>query len=281
MQNALARHNVHVIGTGPSTLLFCNGYNCSQLVWSHLAPALAVRHRLVFFDQMGTGESDITAYEPQKYETLHGYAQDVVEICQALDLREVTVVGHSEGCNVAMLAVIQAPQHFIKAIFIAASPCHLNQPGYYGGFEERDIQEMLASINQDYRHWATTFAMMLMGHDQHASLGYELANLFCLANPTIAKQATRVSFLSDHRAALPQLRVPTLLIQCADDVAVPLEVNGYMLAHIPRADLILLPTTGHCPHMSIPLQVLAAMNGFLNSTLAGCEVTSVGVDLGD
>jgi sigma-B regulation protein RsbQ len=260
---ALQRHNVRVLGRGSSTLLFCNGYNCSQLVWNYLVPALAAHHRLVLFDQMGTGQSDITAYEPQKYETLAGYAQDVVEICQALDLREVTIVGHSEGGTVAMLAVIQAPEHFAKAVLLAASPCHLNRPGYHGGFEEHDMQEMLASINQDYRHWATTFALMLMGQDQHASLGYELANHFCLANPTIARQATRVTFLSDYRASLPQLQVPTLLLQCADDMAVPPEVNDYLLTHLPHATLTLLPTTGHCPHMSVPLLVLAALHDFL------------------
>lgn len=262
-QATLKRHHVRVLGTGRSTLLFCNGYNCSQLVWNYLTPALAAQHRLVLFDQMGTGESDVTAYEPQKYDTLRGYAQDVVEICQALDLREVTIVGHSEGATVALLAVIQAPQYFTKAVLIAASPCHLNRPGYYGGFEEADMLEMLASINTDYRHWATSFALMLMGQDHHASLGYELANHFCLANPTIAKQATRVTFLSDYRAELAQVPVPTLLIQCADDVAVPPEVNAYLLAHLPRATLTLLPTTGHCPHMSVPRLVLAAMQDFI------------------
>lgn len=258
------RFNVHVTGTGPTTLLFCNGYGCTQAVWHYLAPALAARHRLVFFDQVGTGGADPTAYDPQKYATLHGYAQDVVAICQALDLREVTLVGHSEGALVALLATIEAPHYFTRAILLALSPCHLNRPGYYGGFDEADLRELLASAGTNYWHWATTLAFLLMGEGQAATLGHELATQFCQADRAIAQQAAYVTFLSDHRADLPRVPVPTHLIQCADDVAVPAEVNSYLLAHLPQATLTLLPTTGHCPHLSAPRQVLAALHSLLS-----------------
>lgn len=258
------RFNVHVMGAGATTLLFCNGYSCTQQVWHYLAPSLATRHRLVFFDQIGTGGADASYYDSQKYASLAGYAEDVVTICQALNLHQVTIVGHSEGAQVALLATIQAPQYFARAVLLAFSPCHLNRPGYYGGFDEADLRELLASAGSDYWHWATALAFMLMGEGQSAALGHELATHFCQADLTIAKQAAYATFLSDYRADLRRVSVPTHLIQCADDVAVPAEVNGYVLAHLAQdATLTLLPTTGHCPHLSVPLQVLKAMQQVL------------------
>jgi sigma-B regulation protein RsbQ len=259
----LKRYNVRSIGTGPSTLLFCNGYSCNQHVWHYLAPTLVVGHRLIFFDQIGTGGADPTAYDPQKYATLHGYAQDVIAICEALALRDVTIVGHSEGALVALLATIQAPHYFAQAVLLAVSPSLLNQPGYYGGFDEADLRELLASVRSNYWHWATGLAFLLMGEGQAASLGHELASQFCQADLTIAQQAAYVTFLSDHRADLSHVSVPTHLIQCADDVAVPAEVNAYLLAHLPQATLTILPTTGHCPHLSAPQHVLAALQKVL------------------
>jgi sigma-B regulation protein RsbQ len=262
-QALVQRFNVRLTGSGPAILLFCNGYNCTQQVWHYLAPALATRYRLVFFDRVGTGGADPAAYDAQKYATLHGYAQDVVDICQALNLQQVTLVGHSEGAMVALLATIAAPQYFARAILLGATPCHLNRPGYYGGFEEADLRQLLASAGNDYWHWATALAFLLMGEGQPAALGHELATHFCQADLLIARQSVAVAFLSDHRADLPRVPVPVHLLQCADDVAVPAEVNTYLLAHLPQATLTLLPTTGHCPHLSVPLQVLAAIHRVL------------------
>lgn len=261
--DVLKRHNVRVLGTGSSTLLLCNGYGCSQQVWNYLIPTLAAQNRLVLFDQMGAGQSDTTAYEAQKYATLHGYVQDIVAICQALDLRQLTIIGHSEGAMVALLATIQAPHYFSKAVLLTASPCHVNKPGYYGGFEEQDIQEMLTAMDKNYRQWATTFALLLMGQCQPVALSHELATHFCEIDAVMAKQATRISFLSDHRADLAHVSVPTLLLQCQDDVAVPSEVNDYMVAHLPYARLVMLEASGHCPHLSAPLEVLAALQEFI------------------
>jgi sigma-B regulation protein RsbQ len=257
------RYNVRSLGTGPSTLLFCNGFSCNQHIWHYLVPALAVHHRLVFFDQVGTGGADPAAYDPQKYATLHGYAQDVVAICAALDLQQVTIVGHSEGALVALLATIEASHYFTQAVLLAVSPSLLNQPGYYGGFDEADLRELLAAAQPNYWHWATALAFLLMGEGQAAALGHELATQFCQADRTIAQQAAYVTFLSDHRADLPRVSVPTHLIQCAEDVAIPAEVNAYLLAHLPQATLTLLPTTGHCPHLSAPRHVLAALQQVL------------------
>ncbi|MGI4834221.1 MAG: alpha/beta fold hydrolase [Janthinobacterium lividum] len=262
-QAACKRNNVRVVGQGPQTLLFCNGFNCNQQVWNYLTPKLATHYRLVLYDQIGTGQADPAAYDPQKYATVQGLVQDLLEICEALDLQQVVVVGHSLGTTVALLAAIQAPRYFAKAILLAASPCYLNEMGYYGGFERADLLALIGEMDINYRNWANLFAILMMGSESHTSLGHELAGYFCESDSTIAKQVVRFTFFDDHRAALPQARLPILLLQSAEDVAVPSEVNTYWLAHLPQATLVLLATSGHCPHMSAPREVLAAMQQFL------------------
>jgi sigma-B regulation protein RsbQ len=262
-QRILARHNVRVIGEGKPPMLLCNGFGCNQRIWQHLTTALAAQHQVIVFDYVGSGESDLSAYDPQKYATLAGYAQDVVEICQALNLHKTVIVGHSVGATIALLAASQAPQHFAKAVLLAPSPCYINEPGYYGGFERADILHILAMMETDYRGWATAFADLLMGPTHASSLGEELAGFFCEMDPTIAKQFAHVSFLSDNRADVAQLHLPTLVVQCADDVAGPPEVGAYLIRHLPHAQLITLSTSGHCPHLSAPLETLNTIQAFV------------------
>lgn len=261
--DVLTRHSVRVIGHGKPPILLCNGFGCNQGIWHYLTTALAVHHQVIVFDYVGSGQSDLTAYDPQKYATLAGYAQDVVEICQALDLREALLVGHSVGATIAMLTASQAPQHFTKVVLLAPSPYYLNEPDYYGGFERADVLQVLATMETDYQGWATAFADLLLGPTSTASLGEELARFFCETDSIIAKQFAHVAFLSDHRSDVARLSLPTLLVQCTDDVAGPPEVGAYMLRHLPHAQLVTLNTSGHCPHLSAPLETLAAIQAFV------------------
>jgi sigma-B regulation protein RsbQ len=259
----MQRNQVRIIGEGKPPLLLCNGFGCSQQIWNHLLPALTRTHQVICFDQVGTGKSDLSAYDPHKYATLEGYARDVVEICQMLNLRDTVLVGHSSGAMIGLLAAVQAPEHFAKAVLLAASPCYVNEPGYYGGFERADVLEVLASMESNYYSWASQFASLLIGPGYASSVGEELTSYFCQADSAIARQFAHVAYLADSRAVLAGLRLPTLLVQCSHDVAVPAEVGDYLLAHLPQAQLVTLAATGHCPHLSAPLETLAAMQSFL------------------
>jgi sigma-B regulation protein RsbQ len=261
----LNRHSIRIIGYGKPPMLLCNGFGCNQRIWQYLTIALAVQHQVIVFDYVGSGESDLNAYDPQKYASLVGYAQDVVEICQALDLQDTIIIGHSVGATIALLAASQAPQHFAKAVLLTPSPYYLNEPDYYGGFERADMLQMLATMDAEYLNWTTTFSDLLMGPANESSLGEELAAFFCETDSTIAKQFARVAFLSDNRADLARLHTPTLLVQCTDDIAGPPEVGAYLLRHLPQAQLVTLKTSGHCPHLSAPLETLAAIQAFVKS----------------
>jgi sigma-B regulation protein RsbQ len=255
---------VHVLGTG-RPLLFCNGFNCVQQVWHSLTPYLADHYQLILFDQMGVGQADRSAYDPQRYATLDGYAQDVVMICQALHLQEVVLVGHSAGATVAMLAAIQAPEYVTKAVLLNFSPYFLNEPGYYGGFELPDLRKVLADMHANYIQWASMFATMLVGQHAAPALSHELVACATQVDPKLAAQVVELAFLGDFRPLLPQLRVPTLLLQCHGDPAVPEEVSAYLLAHLPSATLVTLAASGHSPHLTAPVEVATAMQPFLTN----------------
>lgn len=253
---------MRVHGQGEQTLLFCNGLGCSQAIWQYLTPMLATRYRLVLFDYPGTGEAH-AVYNAQQYSQLNGYAQDVVEICHALGLSDVTLIGHSVGAIIAMLAAIQAPRSIASVIMLAPSPCYLNEPGYHGGFDKEDLEQLLEMMALDYDSWATLFATLLLGPSNPASLGEQLARFFCQADSSIARQFAQVTFFSDNRPDLPYLQARTLILQCTQDVAAPAEVGEYLLKHLPNANLVQLQATGHCPHLSAPLETLRAIETFL------------------
>jgi len=261
-QGVLRRHHVQVLGAG-RPLLFCNGFNCTQQVWHYLAPMLAGHYQLIFFDQMGVGKSEYATYDPPRYATLAGYAQDVVAICQALQLCEVVLVGHSAGATVAMLAAIQAPDRITTTVLLNMSPYFLNEPGYYGGFERADLLQVLAEMHANYVQWASTFATMLVGQSAAPVLSHELVTYATQVHPALAAQVVEQAFLGDFRPLLPQVRVPTLLLQCHDDPAVPEEASAYLLAHLPCATLVTLAASGHAPHLTNPAEVAAAINAFL------------------
>ncbi|MDF7815190.1 alpha/beta hydrolase [Hymenobacter sp. YC55] len=262
-QTLLRRHHVRVLGEGKPAMVLCNGFGCSQQIWRHMIPTLAARYQLILFDYVGSGESDLSAYDERKYATLAGYAQDVVDICQALQLHDAVIVGHSVGAMIGLLAATQAPRYFTKLVLIAPSPYYLNEPDYYGGFEVDDVHQLLALMDEDYHSWTNLFASLLMGPANPASLGEELATYFCQTDSAIAQQFARVVFLSDNRPDLARLRQPALVLQCQQDVAAPAEVGAYLARHLPVATLVTLNATGHCPHLSAPLETLRAMEAFL------------------
>ncbi|WP_375436976.1 alpha/beta fold hydrolase [uncultured Hymenobacter sp.] len=259
----LLRHNVTVIGEGKPPLLLCNGFGCDQRIWRYMIPALSARYQLILFDQVGSGGSDRTAYDSEKYATLKGYAQDIIEICQVLGIQQTAVVAHSVGTMIVMLAAIEAPELFSRIVMVAPSPYYLNEPEYHGGFDREDMNQLLQLMDADYNGWSDLFAALLMGPATPAALYQELATQFCTTDCTIGRQFAEVAFFADNRADLPQLQVPTLLLQCAQDVAAPVEVGAYLLKHLPQAKLIALQATGHCPHLSAPMETLAAMENFL------------------
>jgi sigma-B regulation protein RsbQ len=261
--NVQQRNNVKAWGSGPATLLFAHGFGCDQSMWRFLLPAFEGRYRLVLFDAVGSGGSDWGAYDRGKYGSLHGYAQDVLEIADACTSGPVVFVGHSVAAMIGLLATIREPARFIAQVMVSPSPCYLNDGAYRGGFSLADIDELLETLQDNFQAWARAMAPAIMGAPAHPELGRELADTFCRNDPAIAAHFARVTFLSDHRGDLPFSAVPALILQCTEDMIAPRAVGDYTHLALPRSELHLIDNIGHCPHMSAPQASAAAMESFL------------------
>jgi sigma-B regulation protein RsbQ len=261
--NVQQRNNVNAWGGGPATLLFAHGFGCDQGMWRFLLPAFEGRYRLVAFDAVGSGHSDWSAYDRDKYGTLHGYAQDVLEIADEFASGPVVFVGHSVAAMVGLLATIRQPGRFVAQIMVSPSPCYLNDGAYRGGFSLADIGELLATLQDNFTAWSRAMAPAIMGAPGQPELGRELADSFCRNDPAIAAHFARVTFLSDHRADVPRSTAPALILQCTEDMIAPRAAGDFLQRTLPDSELRLIDNIGHCPHMSAPGASAAAMRPFL------------------
>jgi sigma-B regulation protein RsbQ len=260
----LRRNNVteHGLPSGPP-MLFSHGFGCDQNMWRLVAPAFEEDHRVVLFDHVGAGSSDLTAYDRERYDSLEGYAEDVLEICEALDLTGVTFVGHSVSAMIGVLAALRAPDRFAKLVLVSPSPSYIDDGDYVGGFGRADIEELLESLDSNFLGWSSAMAPVIMGNPDRPELGEELTNSFCRTDPDIAGHFARVTFLSDNRGDLPRVEIPTLILQCADDAIAPQSVGAYVHEQIAGSELVLLDAVGHCPNLSAPEETVAAIKAFL------------------
>jgi sigma-B regulation protein RsbQ len=259
-----ARNNVNVSGVpdGPP-ILFAHGFGCDQNMWRFVAPAFEDTHRVVLFDHVGAGGSDLSAFDPERYSTLGGYAEDIVEICHELDLRDVVFVGHSVSSMMGVLAAARAPDLFSGLVLVGPSPRYTDDGDYRGGFTAEDIEGLLDSLDSNYLGWSSAMAPVIVGNPDRPELGEELTNSFCRTDPEIARHFARVTFTSDNRADLPSVRTPTLVLQCSDDAIAPDQVGEYVHAAIPGSTLHHLAATGHCPNLSAPAETVEAIASFL------------------
>jgi sigma-B regulation protein RsbQ len=228
-----------------------------------VAPAFEDRYRTVLFDHVGAGGSDLSAYDPAKYASLDGYADDVVALCRELNVEGGVFVGHSVSAMIGVLAARKAPELFAKLVLVGPSPRYINDGDYIGGFSEAQINELLDLLDSNYMGWSRTMAPVIMGNPDRPELGEELANSFCRTDPEIAKRFARATFLSDNRADLLGLGIRSLILQCSDDVIASQSVGEYVHRCLPNSELVLMQATGHCPNLSAPEETIAAMKAFL------------------
>jgi sigma-B regulation protein RsbQ len=251
---------------GCPTILLVHGFGCDQTLWRPIVDRLQHQFRLVLIDLVGSGASDPGAWDATKYSSLSGYAADIVDIVNELDLHDVVLVGHSVSAIIGALAVITEPARFAKLVLLTPSPCYINDDGYHGGFSRADIDELLESLERNYLGWSHAMAPVIMGNPDRPELGEELAETFCRTNPAYARVFARTTFLSDNRADLPRIPLPALVIECAQDAIAPREVGAYVHAHIPDSRLVTLDASGHCPHVSHPAATAAAISDFARSS---------------
>jgi sigma-B regulation protein RsbQ len=262
--NVIQRSNVQIIGPEHGRpMVMAHGFGCDQSMWRYLVPAFEQDYRVVLFDYVGHGGSDSSTFDERRHSSLIGYAQDVLEICRYLELADIVFVGHSVSATIGMLAALREPDRFASLIMIGPSPCYVDDADYRGGFSRAQIDELLAFLDENPLGWSNAMAPTIMANAERPELADELASSFCRTDPKVAKAFARATFLSDNRADLPHLRTPSLILQCSSDVIACEAVGRYMHEQLPNSVFKQLRATGHCPHLSAPLETIAAMQSFL------------------
>lgn len=261
--SVIARNNVKVSGSGERAMVFAHGFGCDQGMWRHVAPQFRDDFTVVTFDHVGAGGSDTSSYDPEAYATLDGYASDVVAIGSALSIRGGILVGHSVSAMICALASIRAPGMFGTLVMVCPSPRYIDDGDYIGGFSAGDIEDLLLMLAENPLAWSARMGPAIMGNPDRPELGQELADSFCRTDPAIASDFARVTFTGDNRADLPRITARTLILQCRDDIIASERVGDYVHDNVPGSTLVLLDATGHCPNLSAPDAVAAAIRDFL------------------
>lgn len=244
-------------------MMLAHGFGCDQNMWRFVTPAFENDYKIVLFDYVGAGKSDLGAYNKERYASLQGYAQDVLEICEELKLEDVIFVGHSVSSMIGLLAALEQPRYFNRLVMVGPSPSYINDGDYKGGFERQDIEGLLDTMEKNYIGWANFLAPNIMANQERPHLGQELTESFCSTDPVIARQFAEATFFSDNRADLKKNRLPVLVLQCSEDIIAPLTVGEYLKENLPNSSLRIMKATGHCPHMSEPEETIALIKDYL------------------
>ncbi len=261
------RNNVNVLGAGERAMVFAHGYGCDQNMWRHLVPAFSPDYKIVLFDHVGSGDSDEEAYNFEKYDSLNGYADDLIEILTELNLNDVVFVGHSVSCMIGVLAAASRPELFRKLILIGPSPCYVNKGNYHGGFSQKDIDELVETLERNYLGWSSFITPIIAGDTEQPEVSQELHNSFCRMNPEIAKHFAKVTFTGDNREDLKRVPTASLVVQSDPDTIAPVEVGKYVCNNLPDARIEVLHTPGHCPHLTAPEETIAVIKTYLNQPI--------------
>jgi sigma-B regulation protein RsbQ len=259
----IARHNVKLSGSEGPFMMFAHGFGCDQNMWRLVTPAFEQSHRIVLFDHIGCGHSDPAGYDADRYGSLDAYADDVIAIADAVGMRDGIFVGHSVSAMIGVLAARKRPELFSRLVLIGPSPCYINDGEYRGGFERSDIEELLQFMDNNFLGWSAMLTPQIMGNPDRPELAQELNNSFCRSDPDIAKQFAKITFLSDNRGDLEGFAVPSLVLQCANDVIAPESVGRYVHERIAGSSLVNMKATGHCPNLSAPEETVAAIRSWL------------------
>jgi len=268
MADIIKRNNVHVVGNGTQPMLLAHGFGCDQNMWRFIVPAFSDDYRIVLFDYVGSGHSDLGAYDADRYSSLGGYADDVLDICHELDLRDTVFVGHSVSSMIGVIAAQREPDRFERLILIGPSPRYINDPPYVGGFERSDIDGLLETMEKNYIGWANFLGPVVMQNPDRPELTAELTESFCSTDPVIARRFAEATFLADNRSDLAGLKVPALVLQCSDDLIAPRSVGDFVHQSLANSTFQQMKATGHCPHLSHPEETIQLMREYLQAPVA-------------
>lgn len=261
---------MNVMGRGEKTIVFGHGLACDQKIWNTILPDFKDDYQIVLYDYVGSGNSDFTAFDTNRYSTMHGYVQDLLEILEVIAAEQIIFVGHSVSAMIGILASIEKPAYFKELILIGSSPRYLNDlPAYHGGYDESEIEELITMMEMNFSGWATLAAANFMHNPERPQLTEQLIEVYQAEDPAMIKSFAEVVFLSDHREDLARVTVPSLIMQCSEDSIVPLAAAEYLHQHLKKSKLVVMEAKGHYPQLSSPKETVHTILEYIH--VAGSE----------
>ncbi|WP_175616909.1 alpha/beta hydrolase [Rhizobium sp. RU33A] len=253
-------------GTGDDLVVFAHGYGCDQNVWQKVRPAVSAMTKTVAFDTTGAGHSDLSHFQPsRRHAGLEGYACDLIDVCEELDARSITFVGHSVSAMIGVIAAVKKPDLFDSMVLITPSACYWNDGAYRGGFDRQQLDGLLELMGSNFSNWADVVAPIIMSNPYRPGLASELSQSFCRWNEPAAKHFGYLTFMSDCRSFLSSVRPDCLLLECTDDTIAPRSAVAHLHEALPSSGLVKLQAQGHCPHVSAPEETVHAITRYLRS----------------
>lgn len=257
-------HNIDILGNGEKRLLFIHGFASSQETWKWITPAFENDYTLVLVDLIGSGKSDKRAYDEQRYQSLMGYVDDLIEVCDALEMKDTVIIGHSVGGTIGLLLSNKRPDLVKQVQMIGASPRYLNDlPDYIGGFERENIEQILEMMELNYAGWASYLAPVALPEVEGSTHTQYVEASFLSSDPKITYTFLKITLLADYRHLLKEVETDTVILQCSEDSFVPIEAAEYMAQEIKNSHLHVLSAKGHYPHVSHPEETIAAIKRYL------------------
>lgn len=235
-------------GTG-QTVIFVHGGQLGADMWEYQQAELVDQGlRCIAYDRRGCGRSD---------QPWHGYdvdtlADDLATLVEQLDLRDVTLVGHSNGCgDIARYLSRRGVSRVARAALIApTTPFLLQTADNPDGVEPSVFDETIAHLSRDRPHFFAAGAPAFLGVGlPNVTVSPEMVRwgvgLALQASPRAAIAMTRTFAETDFRPDMAAFTMPTLVIHGAADLFAPLELCGRRTAElIPGAQLAVYDT-GH------------------------------------
>ncbi len=264
MNHIIRRNNIKIFGDCEQVMFFVHGYGCDQSMWRYVTPTFEPHYKIVLIDLVGSGKSEKENYDYDRYSDLRSYAEDIIEICDLLNFKDIVYVGHSVSAMIGALIDVEKPDLIKDLILIGPSPCYVNDENYHGGFTKADIDQMLETLDSNYLGWSSTMAPVIMGNPERPELAGELENSFCQNDPKIAKHFARVTFTGDNRSDLKNVEVKSLIIQSNQDAIAGIDVGKYVHENIKNSEFVIIDAIGHCPHLSAPKATAFAIKNYLN-----------------
>lgn len=260
----IERNAVTVQGPeGAPVMVFAHGYGTNQSTWAGIAAHFTADYRVVLFDYVGSGASDLSAYDEQRYDSYDGYAADLIDVLDAVGARNAILIAHSASGMIGALASIQRPDLFAQLIMVSPSPRYVNDDGYEGGFSREDVLGLIDAIDANQPSWAAALAPAVTAREDRPEVTEQVRELFTATPQRVAKHFARVVFFSDVRSRLHEIPTPSVILQSAGDIICPPHIGEYLRDRIPHSELVQLESAGHFVHLTEPELVMGRIRAAL------------------